>query len=84
MDAGFQRSWRAHHYKRIEDEAGNFRGIAEWVVDLKPLAEYYCRTNGLKMVPDDQAQRPDFVETPADVKRHQADKDIDAASHPSN
>lgn len=73
-----------NRYKRIEDEAGNFRGITEWVVDLKPLAEYYCRTNGLKMVPDEQAQRPDWVETPADVKRNQAPEEPDATGHPSN
>lgn len=55
-------------YKRIEDEEGNFRGIAEWVVDLKPMVDYYLKTNGLKAVPADNTERPDFVASPGDIE----------------
>lgn len=55
-------------YKRIEDEQGNFRGIAEWVIDLKPIVDYYLKTNGLKAVADEHRDpRPDHVPSPGDV-----------------
>lgn len=56
-------------YKRIEDENGDFRGIAEWVVDLKPMVDYYLKTNGLQAVPAKEKERPDFVASPGDLKR---------------
>lgn len=69
-----------NRYKRMEDEEGNFRGISEWVVDLKPLAEYYCQTNGLKMVTDPTPQRPDLVPSPGDLAFHQKESGVDSIS----
>lgn len=61
-------------YKRIEDEDGNFRGIFEYVVDLKPIVDYYLKTNHLKAVPADRYERPDLVASPGDLKLEQAEK----------
>lgn len=56
-------------YKRIEDDEGNFRGIFEYVVDLKPIVDYYLKTNGLKAVPLENCERPDHVTSPGDIER---------------
>lgn len=71
-------------YKRIEDEEGNFRGIAEWVLDLKPMVDYYLKTNGLKAVPAEKNERPDFVASPGDLahgrRQHPAENDADTGA----
>lgn len=72
-----------HHYqcyKRVEDEDGNFRGICEYSVDLKPIVEYYLKTNGLKTVADPNAERPDWVATPGDLKLDQNQDKPDAST----
>lgn len=44
-----------HHYKRVEDEDGNYRGIYEWVQDLYPIVKYYLEATGQKLVDDPDA-----------------------------
>ncbi len=44
-----------HHYKRVEDDQGNYQGIYEWVQDLYPLVKYFCETTGQKLVVDPDA-----------------------------
>lgn len=48
---GPTRHWM-HYYKAMHDEAGNYRGINEWVVDLWPIVKYYLETTGQKLIPD--------------------------------
>ncbi len=52
---GPTRHWM-HYYKAMHDEAGNYRGINEWVVDLWPIVKYYLETTGQKLIPDPDNQ----------------------------
>ena len=67
-------------YKRVEDDEGNFRGILEYSVDLKPIVDYYLKTNGLKAVKDPNPQRPDHVASPGDLKLDEKEENMTDAT----
>lgn len=42
-----------HNYQRIQDPAENYMGINEFVVDLKPIIDWYLKQTKQKLVPND-------------------------------
>lgn len=55
IPSGNVKKFILHHYKRIEDENGEYRGIYEWVQDLYPIVKYYLEATGQKLVDDPDA-----------------------------
>lgn len=45
-----------HYYKVMHDEEGNYKGVNEWAVDLKPIVDEYLKETGQKLVPDPDNQ----------------------------
>ncbi|MFC6175306.1 NAD(P)H-dependent oxidoreductase [Companilactobacillus huachuanensis] len=45
-----------HYYKAMHDEAGNYKGVNEWAVDIKPIVDEYLRETGQKLVNDPNAR----------------------------
>jgi len=41
-----------HYYKAMHDEEGNYKGVNEWAIDLKPIVNEYLKATGQKLVPD--------------------------------
>jgi len=41
-----------HYYKAMHDEEGNYKGVNEWVVDIKPIVDKYLKETGQKLVND--------------------------------
>ena len=41
-----------HHYQAIKDSEGNYRGINEYILDLKPTVDWYLQQTGQKLVGD--------------------------------
>ncbi|MCD2255198.1 NADPH-dependent oxidoreductase [Agrilactobacillus fermenti] len=42
--------WIMHYYKAMRDEAGTFRGINEWVLDIWPIVADYLKRTGQALV----------------------------------
>lgn len=77
-----------HHYKRIEDEEGNYQGIYEWVEDLYPIVKYYLEATGQKLVDDPDATtgatfKQDSQTSPSLTDKKE-DKDVDASTSASH
>lgn len=47
-----------HYYQAMHDEAGNYRGVNEWVVDLWPIVASYLKHTG-KLLIDNPASASD-------------------------
>lgn len=45
-----------HYYKAMHDEEGNYKGVNEWAVDIKPIVDQYLKATGQKLVKDPNAQ----------------------------
>ncbi|GEO58527.1 NAD(P)H-dependent oxidoreductase [Companilactobacillus bobalius] len=45
-----------HYYKAMHDEEGNYKGVNEWAVDLKPIVNEYLKQTGQMLVPDPNAK----------------------------
>ena len=39
-----------HNYQAIKDDEGNYRGINEYILDFKPIVEFYLEKTGQKLV----------------------------------
>ena len=44
-----------HYYKAMHDEAGSYRGVNEWAIDIKPIVDEYLKATGQKLVKDPEA-----------------------------
>lgn len=42
-----------HSYQAMHDEEGNYRGINEYIQDIKPIVDYYLEQTGQKLVADE-------------------------------
>ena len=45
-----------HYYKAMHDEEGNYKGVNEWAVDVKPIVDQYLQETGQKLVKDPNAK----------------------------
>jgi len=45
-----------HYYKAMHDEEGNYKGVNEWAVDVKPIVDQYLQETGQKLVKDPDAK----------------------------
>ncbi|WP_119327080.1 NAD(P)H-dependent oxidoreductase [Companilactobacillus musae] len=45
-----------HYYKAMHDEEGNYKGVNEWAVDIKPIVDQYLHETGQKLVKDPNAE----------------------------
>ncbi|WP_146924664.1 NAD(P)H-dependent oxidoreductase [Alkalibacterium kapii] len=41
-----------HNYQAMHDEEGNYRGINEYILDFKPIVDWYLKQTGLKLEGD--------------------------------
>lgn len=39
-----------HNYQALKDEDGNYRGINEYIYDMKPIVDFYLQKTGQKLV----------------------------------
>ncbi|HIY91454.1 NAD(P)H-dependent oxidoreductase [Companilactobacillus sp. HBUAS56275] len=67
-----------HYYKAMHDEEGNYKGVNEWAVDLKPIVDEYLKETGQMLVPDPNAK----VDATAGASK-KADAEVDATSSAS-
>lgn len=81
-----------HNYQRIQDKDGSYLGVNEYVMDLKPLVDYYLEQTGQKLVPDEEAasEKPDIAKMAMDALSGASEKssavhntEADAVSHAS-
>lgn len=75
-----------HYYKAMHDEEGNYKGVNEWAVDLKPIVNEYLKQTGQMLVPDPNAKvdatsgaskKPDApVDATASASKEEAEKEV--------
>lgn len=75
-----------HYYKAMHDEEGNYKGVNEWAVDLKPIVNEYLKQTGQMLVPDPNAKvdatsgaskKPDApVDATASASKEETEKEV--------
>ena len=75
-----------HYYKAMHDEEGNYKGVNEWAVDLKPIVNEYLKQTGQMLVPDPNAKvdatsgaskKPDApVDATASASKEKTEKEV--------
>lgn len=64
-----------HHYQAIKDPEGNYRGINEYVLDLKPTIDWYLQQTGQKLVGN--------VDTTTSASQKDNETEVDATTSAS-
>lgn len=70
-----------HYYKAMHDEDGDYKGVNEWAVDIKPIVDQYLQATGQKLVKDPKAK----IDATSGASKKSAPKEIkvDATSSAS-
>lgn len=61
-----------HNYQALHDEYGAYKGVNEYILDFKPIVDFYLQQTGQKLVDDPDAKKADAVSS-ASVKKDSAD-----------
>lgn len=56
VPGGSDKTHVMHYYKAMHDEEGNYKGVNEWAVDVKPIVDQYLKETGQKLVKDPDAK----------------------------
>ncbi|MFH5810820.1 NAD(P)H-dependent oxidoreductase [Companilactobacillus sp. FL22-1] len=72
-----------HYYKAMHDEEGNYKGVNEWAVDLKPIVDEYLKATGQKLVkdPDAKLDATSGASKKPEVKTETVDATTSASKH---
>ncbi|MFZ2424470.1 MAG: PAS domain-containing protein, partial [Trichococcus flocculiformis] len=65
-----------HNYQALHDKDGNYAGVNEYILDFKPIIDWYLAQTGQKLIGDVDAV------SSASVKDHHSD-DVDAGTSAS-
>jgi len=68
-----------HYYKAMHDEEGNYKGVNEWAVYLKPIVDKYLKATGQKLVKDPDAE----VDVTTSASKEPEKPEVDATSSAS-
>ena len=67
-----------HNYQAIHDDQGNYAGVNEYILDFKPIIDWYLNQTGQKLVGD-----VDTVSGATESNHHNASESTDAVSSAS-
>ncbi|APB30864.1 MULTISPECIES: NADPH-dependent oxidoreductase [Vagococcus] len=67
-----------HNYQAIHDDEGNYAGINEYILDFKPIVDWYLKQTGQTLTPG-----TDTVSGASESSKHTASSDADAVSSAS-